>query len=300
MFGCCVISDLVHDFGAVGRGRRDSRPEFDTLYGLNGHHGLRQARIEFFVPLCVRAEAGGDVVRHNFKNPSHCISGAVHDVHFIFHFRFRLGVHAAQRRIQILADGLNLRPRSGARQTRLADGDHVTENFTFKLAEEKFGNRAGCHARGRLPRRRALQNISRIVEIEFHRAGQIRVARARRGQVSLGALGFGKFFNRKRLFPVGPVAIIDTQGDRRADGLPMPHAGQEFDAIFFDFLASPAAIAELAPVQFPLHEFKIDGHTRGHAADPSNQRLTVRFPRSDKAKHGRLDILSDPARRVKR
>ena len=224
---------------------------------------------------------------------------AVDDVNFTFHFVLRLGIHTAQGGIQIFANGLNFVPGGGARQTRLADSDHMAQHFTCKLAEQKFGNRACCHTRGGLPRRRALQNVPRIMEIEFHGAGQIRVARARRGQPALGAFGVRKLFNRERLFPVGPVTILDPQSDGRTDGLPVAHAGQKFDAIFFDFLAPAAAVAQLPPVEFPLHEFEVNGHTRGHAADPSNQRLTVRFPRSNKAKHGRLDILSDPARRVK-
>ena len=299
-FGGRVVSDLVHDFGAVGSGRRDSRADLHTLHGLDRHHRLRQPRVEFFVPLRVRAEAGDHVVRHNFENASDRVPGAMHDVHFTLHLGFRLGVNAAQGGIQIFADSLNLAPGRGARQTRLADGDHMAQHFAFKLAEQQLGNRARCHARGGFPRRRALQDVPRIMEIEFHGAGQVRVARARRGQTALGAFGVRKLFNGERLFPVGPVAILDAQGDGRADGLPVPHAGQEFDAVLFDFLAPAAAIAQLPPVQFPLHEFKVNGHTRGHAADPCNQRLTVRFPRSDKAKHGRLDILSDPARRVKR
>ena len=35
LFGGWVVSDFVHDFGAVGGGRRDTRADFHTLHGLN-------------------------------------------------------------------------------------------------------------------------------------------------------------------------------------------------------------------------------------------------------------------------
>ena len=91
LLGARVVSDFVHHFGAVGSGRGDSRADLHALHRLDGHHGLRQPRVEFFVPLRVRAEAGDHIVRHNFENASHGVSGAVHDVHFAFHLRFGLG-----------------------------------------------------------------------------------------------------------------------------------------------------------------------------------------------------------------
>src|SRR5690242_21201207 len=80
----------------------------------------------------------------------------------------------------------------------------------------------------------------------------------------------------------------------------MAYAGKRLDAIFLDFLTPATSVAQLPAVQLPVNELKINGHTRGKAADPGNQRLSVRFTRSDKPQHRRLCILSDPARRVKR
>ena len=165
--------------------------------------------------------------------------------------------------------------------------------------KKQLGDRPGRHARRGLPRRGALQNESRVVEVEFHRAGEVRVARARRGQRAASIVLRRKILDREGFLPVGPIAVFNAQCDRRADGLTMANPGQGFDAILLDFLSAASPVAELPAMQLPLNEFEIYRHTRGHAADPRNQRLTVRLPRTDKAKHGRRRILSDPARRVK-
>ncbi len=122
---------------------------------------------------------------------------------------------------------------------------------------------------------------------------------ARSGERAPRIFRAGHILDGHGLFPVGPVAIFDAQGDRSADRLAVADAGQRFDAVFFDLLAAAAPVAELPPVQLPLQEIKIDRHTRRHAADPCDQRLTVRLSRCDEAKHRRQRILSDPARRVK-
>ena len=137
------------------------------------------------------------------------------------------------------------------------------------------------------------------MEVEFHRAGQVRVARARRCERAARVLFARKILNRQGFLPVGPIPVFDAQGDRSANRLPVPNPCQRLDAVLFDFLAPAAAVSQLPPVQFHLHKLEVNGHTRGQAADPRNQRLTVRLTRSNKAKHGRLRILSDQARRVK-
>ena len=52
--------------------------------------------------------------------------------------------------------------------------------------------------------------------------------------------------HRQDLFPVLPVAIGDLHGNRRADGVPMPHAGKDVRRIRLDAHAAAAAIALLA------------------------------------------------------
>jgi hypothetical protein len=137
------------------------------------------------------------------------------------------------------------------------------------------------------------------MEVEFHRASQVCMAWTRGSQGAASIVLVRNVLNRKSFLPIGPIPVFDAQSDRRADGLPMANPGKGLDAILFDLLSAASPVAELPAMQLALNEFKINGHTRRHAADPRNQRLTVRLTRSDKAKHGRRRILSDPARRVK-
>jgi hypothetical protein len=100
------------------------------------------------------------------------------------------------------------------------------------------------------------------VEIEFHRASQVRVTWARRGQRAR-FFRSGDILHRQRLLPIRPILVIEAQSNRRADRLPMSNAGQSFDSVLFDFLAPASPIAELPAMQFPMDEFEVNRHTRG-------------------------------------
>ncbi len=108
-----------------------------------------------------------------------------------------------------------------------------------------------------------------------------------RGQFLFGGgdLGFRGVFYGEILLPVGPIAIFDTHGDGCADGLSVMDASENIGAIFFDFLAAAAAVAELAAVQLVIDEGDVDGQTRGQAGDEGQQGLSVRFTGGVKAQH---------------
>ena len=72
--------------------------------------------------------------------------------------------------------------------------------------------------------------------------------RPRRGQRPALASILGVVFNRERVFPVCPVAILDTERYRSADRLAVSHAGESVGTIFFNFLTSTAPITELPAV----------------------------------------------------
>src|SRR6266849_5997501 len=55
--------------------------------------------------------------------------------------------------------------------------------------------------------------------------------------------------HRQNLFPIRPVAILDPQGNRSADGFSVAHAGKNLRLVFLDFLSPPAAVAEPPAVQ---------------------------------------------------
>jgi hypothetical protein len=95
--------------------------------------------------------------------------------------------------------------------------------------------------------------------------------------------------HREYFFPVGPVAIFNAQGDGSADGFAVAHAGKDFAAVSFDFLAAAATVAKLAAVEFVIDEIDVDGEGSGQAGDEGEERLSVRFTGSVEAKHGNLE-----------
>src|SRR4029077_12660872 len=70
-----IVGDFVLHFAAVGAGGGDARADFDTLDGLDAHYRLREAAVELFVPLCVAAQADGDIARDDFKNAADGVAG---------------------------------------------------------------------------------------------------------------------------------------------------------------------------------------------------------------------------------
>ena len=90
-------------------------------------------------------------------------------------------------------------------------------------------------ARRRLARRRALEDVARVVAIVLEDAGEVGVAgtHARDGAPARGVRD--RVVARRGihdLLPVLPVAIADEHRDRRADRLAGAHAGQKLDGSF--------------------------------------------------------------------
>jgi hypothetical protein len=72
----------------------------------------------------------------------------------------------------------------------------------------------------------------------------------------------------------------------------MMHAREDIGAIFLNFLAPAASVAELAAMQFVIDDRDVDGQTGGQAGDKRQQRLSVRFTRSVKTQHFRKPSVS--------
>src|SRR5215469_952230 len=94
-------------------------------------------------------------------------------------------------------------------------------------------------------------------------------------------------FHGKDLFPVGPVAVLDAQCDRCADGLAVANAGKNLGSILLDFLAATASVTQLAAVQLGVDELEVDGKLRGKAGKVREKRLSVRFAGGVEFQHPR-------------
>ena len=145
----------------------------------------------------------------------------------------------------------------------MAHGNRVAQDGNAKFTQQRFRQRSGGHARGCFARGGALEDVARVVKIEFLRAGQIRVAGARRGQVALRVFRAFAILDRQRLLPILPVAIFDAQRDGRADRLSVAHAGENVRLIFFDALAPAAPVSQLPAVQFAVRNSRSTGTPAG-------------------------------------
>ncbi len=232
------------------------------------------------------AQPHGNIVRHNFKNPAHGVPRFQDRVNFRLHFFLHRRINAPQRRIQVRARGVNFFPGGRFFQTHVADLNCVARDFRFEFPQEQFCKSASRHSRSRFARGSSLQNVPRIVVVEFLRPRKIRMARARRNKLSRGSSVF-RGFHRQDFFPIRPIAILDPQRNRRPDGLPVAHSGKNFRAVLFDLLPPAPSIAKLAPPQLVIDELHVNGHLRRQPGDKRQQRLSMRFTRGVKPKHAR-------------
>ncbi len=170
----------------------------------------------------------------------------------------------------------------------MADLNRVAGDFRAELAEQQLCERSGSYAGGRFASRSALEDVARVVKIKFLRAGEVGVARARGRKLLIVAGEVWRVLDGKGFLPIGPVAVFDAQRDGRADGFAVAHAGKDFGAVFLDFLAAAAAVAELAAVQFVIDEVEVHGQGRRQAGKEGEERLSVGFTGSVEAKHGRF------------
>ena len=243
------------------------------LHRLQRHHGRRQLRVQPLVPIGVSAEPGRHVVRDHLEDAADGVAGAQHKVHLLLHARFGVGIGAIEQDLFFLRECLDRVPCDRSIKPRITDRDHVTQHFDSQFAQQQLGDCSRRNARRRFARRRPLQHVARLGEVVLQRARKIGMARTRRSHALV--LRRIAFLDRQRLGPVLPVLVGQQHGNRRADGLAVPHAAQDVRRVALDAHASAAAVALLAPPKLAIHEFEIDRETGGHARKQRHQRLSV-------------------------
>src|SRR5271170_314359 len=97
-------------------------------------------------------------------------------------------------------------------------------------------------------------------------------------------------FDGQLFFPVFPVAIGDLDGDGRADGLAVAHAGEDVDLVGLDLHAAAAAVALLAAPELAVDEVDIDSEAGGQARDERDEGFAVRLSGGFKTDHDSLIV----------
>ena len=277
------VVDGVVDLGAEGLGRGDAAADFDRLDRLQAHHGPGQQAVEALVPVGVGAQAGRHPVRDDFEDAVDGVAGAGGFFDFLLHAGFGFRVHAGQDHFVAGDQRGDLFPGGGPVHFHAAHADDVAQDLDAEGAQHQLGNGAGGHACGGFARGGPLQDVAGVGEIVFEGAGEVGVAGTRRsdGLVLGGIAGLdGELF-----FPVLPVAVDDLDGDGRADGFAVAHAGEEVGLVGLDLHAAAAAVALLAAPKLAVYELEIDGNAGGNARNQGDEGLAVRLPCGGKANH---------------
>src|SRR6185369_5953227 len=165
----------------------------------------------------------------------------------------------------------------------------MAKHFNAKLTQEELGNCAYRHTRRRFARGGPFQYVAGFRKIVFQSPGKVSMARAR-GSHSLMLLRIAHL-NRQRLLPVLPVLVLQQNGDRRADCLPMAHAGDDVGLVGFDLHTPATAKALLPPPQLTINEYLVNTKTCGNAGKEGHQALSVRFSGSNVTKHRSVALL---------
>ena len=283
------MDSVLHLGPEAGRALR-GEADFDSLHGLHGNDGLRQAAIQTRIPRHMRSQPHGDAARHHLENAADGIAGAVRLVDHCFHADLGFRVHAAEQDFRPAAESGNLIPGGRALEPHGAHGNHVAQHLDAEFAQQRLGQRAHGHARRRFAGAGALQNVARVMEIVLDGARQVGMAGPRprhRLALVIGALGR---FHGKRLSPVLPIPIADQDGHGRADGAGMADAGHDQGAVLLDLHAAAAAVALLAAPQLVVDGAQRYGYAGGKPCERRHEALAMGLSGGLKAQH-RMRIL---------
>ena len=108
--------------------------------------------------------------------------------------------------------------------------------------------RAGHDPRRGRARRGALQDVADVIGVVLERSGQVDVARSGPGDRLRTAVRRDRL-DRHPLGPVLPVAVVDGEGDGRAERPPVADTGRPAHPVALDLHAPAAAVAVLAPLR---------------------------------------------------
>src|SRR5229473_1725933 len=293
-----IVGDFVLHFAAVGAGGGDAGANFDAFDGLDAHYRLREAAVELFVPLCVAAEADGDVVSDDLEDAADGVTGFERGIDFGLHFILHGGINTAQRGIEVRVDCEDFLPTGFAIELYVTDLHRVAGDSRAEPAKQQLGKGGGGDASGGFASGSSFEDVTGVVKVEFLRAGEVRVTGTRGNEFFVVVCEIRRVFDGQRFLPIGPVAVIDAQRYGSADGLAVAYAGEDVGAVLFDFLAAAAAVAELAAMEFVVDEVQVDRKRSGQPGNEGQQRLSVRFTGSVEAQHGRLGRSSVAAVRL--
>ena len=260
---------------AKGLGGGDAAANFDGFNSLHAHHRPGQQAVKALIPVGIGSQSRRGAVDHDLEDAAHRIAGARDLFDLFFHAGFGGGIDATEDNLVFSRNCRNLVPLSCAVQLDAAYANDVAGHFNTQSPQQQLGQGSGSHAGSGFAGRCALQHVAGVGKVVLEGTGQVGVTGTRRGDRLV--LGRVAGFDGQLLFPVFPVAVDDFNGNRRADGLALAHAGENVGFVGFNLHAAATAKALLAAPQLTIHVCEIDRHTGRHSGDQRDQGLSVRL-----------------------
>src|SRR5439155_23432689 len=271
-----VEEDLVVDGRARAPRGLEAEAELAPLDRLDRAKRLREPAVEPPIPLHVRAEPHGGSEGDDLEHAAERVALLAGRVDRGDHRRLGdrigapdLGGLGAPRKL--LPREVEVRGDADA-----ADLGDVAQEGDTELVEQSLCHTRHRHARGRLARARALEDVADVVVAVLHGAGQVGVARPRARDLLLLGARLGRA-DRHRGFPVLPVAVGDGERDRAAERRAPADAREDADLVALDLHAPAAPVAALAPRQVRVDLALGERQAGRDAVDDGDQGLTVGF-----------------------
>jgi hypothetical protein len=165
----------------------------------------------------------------------------------------------------------------------------VAEHAHPDLAEQGLGGRPGGHPGRGLAGAGPLQHRPGLAEAVLLHAGQVGVAGPGPGQRHPPPGGH-RLRVRDRvgghdLGPLGPLAVVDLDGQGRAQGAAVAEPAEDLEPVLLEAHALAAAVAEPSPGQLAGDLGAGQGHARRQPLEHGDQRRPVRLPGGEITQH---------------
>jgi hypothetical protein len=277
-----VEEDLVVDLRSGKPRHAEAEADLHALRRLQAEKRPGEPAVELAVVMDVtaqsRREPGGD----DLDDAAERVSAFLRlvDRRDDLPFRRRVG-DADWRSLGPLERRFGGRARMVGRDpTDLRDPSHDPD---AERREELLDERPDRDTGRRFARARSLEHVSHVRVVVLEDAGEVRMPWTRTSDRDrrIAVRGIG----RHLLLPVLPIAVLDHERHRRAEGLSPSHARRDRDLVLLDRHATAPPIPLLTPPEIVVDRRTIDGKSRRATLENRREARPVRFPSGEEAKH---------------